>query len=134
MHGQPIERNHTYVAPGDFHVEVKKQGDRMVTVLTQTEPEHFCRPSVNPLFRSASEWYGNSVLGVMLTGMGDDGIEGTRLLVERGGAMLAQDEATSVVWGMPAAVVRENLAYQVLPLPRIADPIQRLSLQEVATR
>jgi two-component system chemotaxis response regulator CheB len=70
----------------------------------------------------------------MLTGMGDDGIEGTRLLVERGGAMLAQDEATSVVWGMPAAVVRENLAYQVLPLPRIADPIQRLSLQEVATR
>lgn len=132
VHGQPIERNHTYVAPGDFHVAVEKRGDRMVTVLNQAEPEHFCRPSVNPLFRSAAEWYGKSVLGVMLTGMGEDGIEGTRLLVERGGTMIVQDEATSVVWGMPAAVVREDLAHQVLPLSQIADAIQRLSLQKVS--
>lgn len=121
--GAPIERGRTCVAPGDYHLLIDKRGDRMVTVLNQDPPEHYCRPSVNPLFRSAAGWYGKSVLGVMLTGMGEDGIEGARVLVDRGGCVIAQDEASSVVWGMPGAVVREKLAHKVLPLSSIAAVI-----------
>lgn len=130
--GMLIERNHTYVAPGDFHMEITKRDDRMALRLTQAPPEHFCRPSVNPMFRTAAEWYGSGVLSVMLTGMGDDGIEGTRAVVDRGGYMIAQDEASSVVWGMPGAVVRAGLAHEVLPVSEIAGAILRRSLLEVA--
>ncbi len=130
--GMLIERNHTYVAPGDFHMEVTKRDDRMAIHLTQDPPEHFCRPSVNPMFRTVADWYGNGVLAVMLTGMGDDGIEATRTIVDRGGYMIAQDEASSVVWGMPGAVVRAGLAHEVLPVNDIAGAIMRRSLQEVA--
>jgi two-component system, chemotaxis family, protein-glutamate methylesterase/glutaminase len=130
--GGPIEHGRSYVAPGDFHMEVTKSCDRMVTQLTQAPPEHFCRPSVNPLFRTAAEWYGGGVLAVMLTGMGEDGTQGTREVVQRGGHVIAQDEATSVVWGMPGAVVRAGLAHEVLPLNAIAPAILRLCLQEVA--
>lgn len=130
VHGAPIERGRTYVAPGDYHVTIEKR-DRMVMLLNHAPAEHYCRPSVNPLFRTAAEWYGKSVLAVMLTGMGDDGIEGTRLVKERGGYVIAQDEATSVVWGMPGAVVKEHLADEVLPLPAIARAIQRLCVPEV---
>jgi two-component system chemotaxis response regulator CheB len=129
--GEPIARGTTYVAPGDYHVVVDKRDDRMILRLTQDPAEHFCRPSVNPLFRSAAEWYGKSLLSVTLTGMGEDGIEGTRLVAERGGAIIAQDQATSVVWGMPAAVVRENLADQVLPLSMIGRTILRLCTGEM---
>jgi two-component system chemotaxis response regulator CheB len=130
--GAPIQRGHTYVAPGDFHLYVDKQGARLVTGLNQAPPEHYCRPSVNPLFESAAQWYGRGVLAVMLTGMGEDGIEGTRKVVELGGTVIAQDQASSVVWGMPAAVVREELADQVLPLDCVAAGILRLCHQEVA--
>lgn len=130
--GQPIERGHTYIAPGGFHVAVEKRNDRMIMTLNQNPPEHFCRPSVNPLFRSVADWYGKSAVAVMLTGMGDDGIEGTRTIHERGGYVIAQDEATSVVWGMPGAVVRENLAHEVLPLSSIARSIQRVCTPEVS--
>ena len=129
--GQRIQRNHTYVAPGDYHVAIRKRGDWMVTTLNQASPEHYCRPSVNPLFRTAAEWYGKSVLAIMLTGMGNDGIEGTRTVVEKQGYVIAQDEATSVVWGMPAAVVQENLAHEVLPLHDIAPAIMRLCTLDV---
>ena len=132
QHGQHIERNHTYVAPGDYHVVINKHDNHMITTLNQDAPEHYCRPSVNPLFRSAAEWYGKSVLAVMLTGMGDEGIEGTRSISARQGYIIAQDQATSVVWGMPAAVVRENLAHEVLPLQQIAPAIMRLCSAEVA--
>lgn len=129
--GGVIESGHMYVAPGDFHMLIAKTGDRMVTVLNQAEPEHYCRPSVNPLFRSAAEWYGKSVLAVMLTGMGEDGLEGTQAVFERQGFVIAQDEASSVVWGMPGAIVRRNLTHQVLPLTEISNEINRLCLQEV---
>ena len=132
--GGRIERHRTYVAPGDYHMVIDKRGDHMVTLLNQTPPEHYCRPSVNPLFRTAAEWYGKTVLGVMLTGMGDDGIEGTGLLVERQGHMIAQDEATSVVWGMPGAVARAGLAHEILPLSQIASAIERICLPEVCCR
>lgn len=126
--GGPIERGHIYLAPGDYHLTVNKRGNRMVTELNQNSPEHFCRPSVNPLFRSAAEWYGPRLLAVMLTGMGEDGLEGTQEVVSRKGYVIAQDEATSVVWGMPGALVRHGLAHEVLPLERIAGAICQLSL------
>ena len=132
--GGLIERGRTYVAPGDYHMVIAKRDDRMVTLLNQAPPEHYCRPSVNPLFRSAAEWYGKTVLGVMLTGMGDDGIEGTGLLARRQGYMIAQDEATSVVWGMPGAVANAGLADEVLPISKIASAIERICLPEVCYR
>ncbi|GAB4147187.1 MAG: chemotaxis response regulator protein-glutamate methylesterase [Planctomycetaceae bacterium] len=132
VNGGPVERGRTYVAPGDFHMEIDKQDNRMVTRLTQHPPEHFCRPSVNPLFRTAAAWYGKNLLGVMLTGMGEDGIEGTRDLVQKGGYMLSQDEATSVVWGMPAAVCRENLAHEILPVTSIGSRILEICGGKVA--
>lgn len=130
--GEAIQPNHTYVAPGDYHMVIKKRGDRMVLTLNQKEQEHFCRPSVNPLFESAAEWYGKSVLGVMLTGMGDDGIEGTQTLVERQGFMITQDEESSVVWGMPGAVAKKNLAHKILPLDEISSEILRLCSRKAA--
>lgn len=122
-HGMPIERGHTYVAPGDFHMEIGRENDRFVTLLNQGPQEHFCRPSVNALFRTAAKWYGYSTLAVMLTGMGEDGIEGTRELAKVNAHVIAQDEATSVVWGMPGAVCREELANQILPLDEVAPAI-----------
>lgn len=127
-----IEPGHTYVAPGDYHMEVTKRGDRMCLKLNQNAPEHYCRPSVNPLFRTAAEWYGSGVLAVMLTGMGEDGVEASRDVVNRGGTLIAQDEASSVVWGMPGAVVRAGLAHEVLPLTAVAPAILRRCLVEVA--
>jgi two-component system chemotaxis response regulator CheB len=127
--GDAIQPGWTYVSPGDFHLALKRQGECIVTRLNQEPREHFCRPSVNPLFRSAAQCYGSSVLAVMLTGMGEDGIEGTRCIVEKQGHVIAQDRESSVVWGMPGAVVRDNLANKVLPLNEIGLEIIRLCLK-----
>lgn len=124
--GLPIERGHTYVAPGGFHMVIAKRDGRYAVSVNQEPPEHFCRPSVNPLFRSAARTYGAATLAVMLTGMGEDGIEGSRELVATGARLIAQDEATSVVWGMPAAVARAGLAEQVLPLSAVGPAVRRL--------
>lgn len=129
-HGEAIKPGHTYVAPGDYHMEISRDQTRTITLLHQGPQEHFCRPSVNPLFRSAAKAYGERVLAVMLTGMGEDGIEGTRDLFTAGANIIAQDEATSVVWGMPGAVVKAQLAHHVLPLDQIAPAIMRHCLQE----
>jgi len=110
---------------------ISKFDNQPMTLLNEDAEEHFCRPSVNPLFRSAAKLYGVSALAVMLTGMGEDGIEGTREIVKNNGSVIAQDEASSVVWGMPGAVARENLANEVLPLNEIADSIKRYCLLEV---
>jgi len=130
--GEPILPRHTYIAPGDFHLVIARQGRSMVTTLNQEPREHYCRPSVNPLFRSAAECYGKSVVAVMLTGMGEDGIEGSRAVAARQGYLIAQDRSSSVVWGMPAAVVRENLANEIQPLDRIAGALERLCAAEAA--
>lgn len=125
-HNGPVLPGHMYVAPGDYHMELVRRNGELLTVLNQNPPEHFCRPSVNPLFRTAVELFGNRVLAVMLTGMGDDGIEATREISARGGYVIAQDEASSVVWGMPGAVIRAGLAHEVLPLEDIASAIGRI--------
>ena len=123
-HDQPLESNKTYVAPGGSHMLIGEKNGQKVTLINQAPPEHFCRPSVNPLFRTAAEHYGSATLAVMLTGMGEDGIEGSHEVARVGGTIIAQDEASRVVWGMPAAVVMAGLADKVLPLSEIAAEIK----------
>ncbi len=111
------------VCPGDHHLELLRLGAQVRVLLNQGPPENSCRPSVDVLFRSAASAYGGGVLGVILTGMGQDGVAGCRWVREAGGQVLVQDEATSVVWGMPGAVVRAGLADRVVPLPEMAPEI-----------
>lgn len=122
--GASILPGHTYVAPGGFHMIVRTEEARPYVQLTLTEPENFCRPSADPMFRSVAAVYGASTLAVVLTGMGDDGMRGARAITERGGRVLVQDEATSVVWGMPGAVANAGLASAILPLSRIGEAVQ----------
>ncbi|MCC7010697.1 MAG: chemotaxis response regulator protein-glutamate methylesterase [Acidobacteria bacterium] len=121
--GQEVLPDHCYIAPGDFHMEVRRQGTGVTLALTQAPPENSCRPSVDVLFRSVAQVYGARVLGVVLTGMGQDGLAGSRHITEAGGSVIAQDEATSVVWGMPGFVVQNGLASAVLPLESLAAEI-----------
>lgn len=118
-----LEPGCVYVAPGDFHMTIKGKGGPIE--LSQSAPENFCRPSVDPMFRSVAAAYGPSVLAVVLTGMGADGRDGARAIADGRGTVLAQDEATSVVWGMPAAVVQAGLASAVLPLTAVGQEIRR---------
>ena len=122
-HGARLQPGHITLAPGDRHLLIQRDGTAFAAQLSDTPPENFCRPSVDPMLRSASACTDGRVLVVMLTGMGHDGLDGTRHIVDRGGAAIAQDEATSVVWGMPGAVARAGLAHAVLPLAQIGPKI-----------
>ena len=122
--GDRLVRGGVLIAPGDFHVRLRADNLGVVAQLDQGTPENYCRPSVDVLFRSAPEAFGASVLAVVLTGMGSDGAKGAARIVEAGGSVIVQDAATSVVWGMPGAVVNAGLAAQVLPLGDLAGAIQ----------
>lgn len=122
--GVELRAGAAFVAPGDFHMRVQA-GPPPRLSLDQTEPRNSCRPAVDVLFESVARVYGDGVLGVVLTGMGQDGLRGSELIREAGGDILAQDQATSVVWGMPGFVARRGLASEVLPLDLIADAIVR---------
>jgi two-component system chemotaxis response regulator CheB len=123
--GEVLEAGHIYVAPGDFHLEVKREGAAVRLALHQGPQENSCRPAVDVMIRSVVQVYGGNTLSVILTGMGQDGMRGCELVREAGGQVIAQDEASSVVWGMPGAVVRAGLADVVLPLDDIATEIAR---------
>ena len=125
--GVTLAPGHVYVAPGDRHMIVEKGAGGVVLRLNQEPPENFCRPSVDPLLRSVSRLYGPAVLVVILTGMGQDGLLGCKTVVEGGGTVIAQDAATSVVWGMPGAVATAGLCSAVLPLDAIAGKIAGLA-------
>jgi len=107
------------LAPGGRHLAVAGSGDAPRVKLTDEPPENSCRPAADVLFRTAAQLWGAGTLGVVLTGMGRDGLAGSRAIVEAGGEVLAQDEFSSVVWGMPGEVVRAGLADAVLPLGQI---------------
>ncbi len=124
--GEPLNRGRIYLAPGDRHLLVGGTATSMQAKLTRDPPENFCRPSVEPMLRSAVATCEGRVLLVMLTGMGHDGLAGTRQLISAGGAAIAQDEATSVVWGMPGAIAEAGLCHAVLPLPQIAAKVQEM--------
>jgi two-component system chemotaxis response regulator CheB len=121
--GEPLASGRIYLAPGDKHLIVESAGGSARARLSTDPPENFCRPAVDPMLRSAASVCDGRVLVAMLTGMGHDGLAGTRRVVEAGGAAVAQDEATSVVWGMPGAIAQAGLCHAVLPLPRIAPKL-----------
>jgi two-component system, chemotaxis family, protein-glutamate methylesterase/glutaminase len=123
--GVPLQQGTAYLAPGDFHLALKRRGTAVVCTLNRDPPENSCRPAVDVLFRSVEEVYGGAALAVILTGMGQDGLRGAELLRGSGARVLAQDEASSVVWGMPGAVVRAGLADSVLPLQAMVPEILR---------
>ncbi len=123
--GEPIRAGRIYVAPGHMHLRVARANGQPVAVLDDSPPVHFCKPSVDMLFASAAAVWGSWVLGLVLTGMGTDGARGGAEIVASGGSVVAQDEATSVVWGMPGAVAQAGLCSQILPLPDIAPAIMR---------
>jgi chemotaxis response regulator CheB len=114
--GEPILPGTIWLAPGDRHMEVEGPSESARLKLHQNPPENFCRPAVDPLFRSVAQVYGSRVLALVLTGMGQDGLEGARAIRKSGGMVWAQDESTSVVWGMPGSVVKGGLANAVFPL------------------
>ncbi|MDZ4672896.1 MAG: chemotaxis response regulator protein-glutamate methylesterase [Gemmatimonadota bacterium] len=114
-----------WIAPGDFHMTLRRVGAAVRLVLNQDPPENSCRPAVDPLFRSVAELYGAQTLSLVLTGMGHDGLRGAELIREARGQVLAQDESSSVVWGMPGAVVSAGLADRVLPLDGIASELMQ---------
>lgn len=124
--GEVAEAGRAYLAPGDFHMAPEKQGQQVIIRLNQNPPENFCRPAADPMLRALSGIYGTGLLTVVLTGMGHDGLEGGRRVVEAGGSIIAQDEATSVVWGMPRAVAEAGLCRAVLPARDIAPMVLKL--------
>jgi two-component system chemotaxis response regulator CheB len=122
---QPVTAGSILIAPGDRHLTIQRVGTMVRTVLNDGPLENSCRPAVDVLFRTAAAVYGPHILGVILTGMGHDGRNGSEHIHVAGGRVLAQDEASSVVWGMPGAVAAAGLADEVLPLSQIADAIRR---------
>ena len=133
--GTRLEPGVAWIAPGDFHMTICREGLAVVLRLNQDPPENSCRPAVDVLFRSVAKTYGAATLAVVLTGMGQDGLRGCEVIREAGGQILAQDEATSVVWGMPGHVARAGLADRVLPLASIGDEIvRRLNVNKLGDR
>lgn len=125
--GDRPEPGRVLIAPGDFHLELVRRGTEVHVMLNQSPPENSCRPAVDVLFRSAASVYGANGLGVVLTGMGQDGLRGSEAIVQSGGAVITQDQATSVVWGMPRAVAEAGIARAVLPLPNIPQELLKLT-------
>lgn len=126
LDGEPLAGGRVYVAPGDYHMTVARRGTEPVLHLTQDPPEHHCRPAADPMFRSAAEVFGGGVVAVVLTGMGEDGRRGCETIAAAGGRVIVQDEATSVVWGMPGSVVTAGVPCTILPLPAIAGHVTTL--------
>ncbi|MDQ7051894.1 MAG: chemotaxis-specific protein-glutamate methyltransferase CheB [candidate division KSB1 bacterium] len=122
--GEPVVCGKAYIAPGDFHMEVVEKGGNRCIRLHQKKPENFCRPSADVLFRSVAQVYGPKAVGVIMTGMGRDGLKGSEALRKVGAVIIAQDKATSVVWGMPGNVVKKGLADAVAPLDKIYATIK----------
>jgi two-component system, chemotaxis family, protein-glutamate methylesterase/glutaminase len=125
-HGDILRPGSVLIAPGDFHLTLKRQGNLVKVELDQGPPQNSCRPAVDVLFRSAVEIYGRNLLSIVLTGMGQDGARACELIRDAGGQVMIQDQPTSVVWGMPGAVSRAGLADIELPLTRIAEEVRRL--------
>jgi two-component system, chemotaxis family, protein-glutamate methylesterase/glutaminase len=124
--GEIVKAGQIYVAPGGRHMRVARHGADATIVLDDGPPVNFCKPAVDPLFSSAIDVWQGSILALVLTGMGSDGMRGGKDIVAAGGSIIAQDEASSVVWGMPGAAVHAGICAAVLPLGQIAPKVVRL--------
>jgi len=125
--GAAVQVGRILVAPGDFHMKVALMNGDIGIALEQSAPQNFCRPAVDVLFHSVAEVYGGSAVAVVLTGMGQDGLRGAEVLKANGAYVLAQDKATSVVWGMPGAVITSGIADRVLSLQQVAPELIRIA-------
>lgn len=123
--GEVLKSGTIYVAPGNFHMVLEKRGAQSIIRITEDAEENFCRPAVDPMFRSVARIYGAKALAVILTGMGSDGENGGGHIADAGGTVIVQDQATSVVWGMPGAAANAGACSAVLPLNRIGPVIHR---------
>jgi two-component system, chemotaxis family, protein-glutamate methylesterase/glutaminase len=123
--GEPVVPGTIYLAPGGKHMTVAKRNNQPAISLNEGPMVNFCRPAVDPLFASAAQVWGSAILAVVLTGMGSDGTRGAEDIVAAGGSVIAQDEATSVVWGMPGAAAHAGVCAAVLPLDQIGPKIVR---------
>ncbi len=126
--GEPVLAGTVYIAPGGKHMRVARRNGTAVIALDDGPPVNFCKPAVDPLFTSAAQVWGAWNLALILTGMGTDGTNGAAAIVAAGGSVIAQDEASSVVWGMPGSVAEAGLCSAVLPLDQIAPKTVRLFL------
>jgi len=124
--GEEVNAGAIYLAPGGMHMKVERRDGTAVIAIDDGPMVNFCKPAVDPLFASAAQVWGNKVLALVLTGMGSDGLAGAKEIVAAGGHVIAQDEETSVVWGMPGQVTNAGLCSAVLPLPEIGGRITRL--------
>jgi two-component system, chemotaxis family, protein-glutamate methylesterase/glutaminase len=124
--GEEINAGTIYIAPGGKHMKVARRDGTAVIVVEEGALINFCRPAVDPLFASAAEVWGPKALALVLTGMGSDGLRGAQAITDAGGCVVAQDEATSVVWGMPGQVAHAKLCSAVLPLDKIAPKLTKL--------
>ena len=131
---QRVQPGTVYVAPGDFHLSVRRHNGQVVVALSQEPPEHSHRPSADVLFRSVAAVYGAHALGLVLTGMGEDGLSGSEQITRAGGRVIVQDEATSVVWEMPGRVANAGLADAVLPIGAVAPELVRRTARTPSTR
>lgn len=122
--GEGLVSGRIFLAPGDYHMTVGTKGPRRVLRLDQEAPVNYCRPAVDPMFQSVVKVFGSRVLAVVLTGMGADGLKGGRSVTQAGGTLIAQDEKTSVVWGMPGAVATAGICSAVLPIKDLAPHIK----------
>jgi two-component system chemotaxis response regulator CheB len=132
--GSVILPSQAWIAPGNFHMKVNHTGIDWRLAMNQESPENFCRPAVDVLFRSLARAYGPHVLGVVMTGMGSDGLLGAQAIRDAGGDIIVQDEASAVVWGMPGLVHASGLADAAYPLSRLALEITRRVLQSHGLR
>ena len=121
--GEALRSDTVLIAPGGYHMVLAKDGANVVAKLNQDPAENFCRPAVDPLFRSIADIYGPAAMAVVLTGMGNDGRSGGQLIVDKGGTIYAQDEQSSIVWGMPGAVAIAGICSKVIPLDNVANEI-----------
>ena len=124
--GEIIKHGIIYIAPGDYHMVLERGSTGNIIRLNQEPPQNFCRPSVDPMLSSMVDLYGNKLLCIILTGMGQDGLKGAEVVVNAGGTVVAQDEDTSIVWGMPGAVAEAGLCSAVLPMGKIAGHVSEI--------
>ena len=123
--GEELKPNHAYVAPGGYHMEIVESPIGPCFRMNQDPPVNFCRPAVDPMLKSVVKMFGSRILTAILTGMGNDGLEGCKEVIDAGGTLIAQDEASSVVWGMPGAVATAGICSAVLPLSQLGTHIMK---------
>lgn len=126
QHGEPVLPGHIYVAPGGKHMVLDGTNAAPTIKLTVDPPVNFCRPAVDPLFESVAKLYGPAILSLVLTGMGSDGALGAKAIADAGGSVIAQDEASSVVWGMPGATANIGACSAILPLNDISVKVRSI--------